>query len=88
MLVVVYSRIYRTVLVCLGKTKSLGVLKELSTDHFGIIKRAKHSEGDHWKTGKVPLSGNRRTYSLSLIFVIHSSFSGMHLCCVLILSTM
>ena len=42
--------------------KSLGVLKELSTDHFGIIKRAKHSEGDHWKTGKVPLSGNRRTH--------------------------
>ena len=28
--------------VCLGKTKSLGVLKGLSTDHFGIIKRAIH----------------------------------------------
>ena len=36
--------------VCLGKTKTLGVLKGLSTDHFGIIKRAKHSEGDHWKS--------------------------------------
>ena len=28
--------------VCLGKTKTLGVLKGLSTDHFGIIKRAIH----------------------------------------------
>ena len=36
--------------VCLGKTKSLGVLKGLSTDKFGIIKWAKHSEGDTWKS--------------------------------------
>ena len=31
-----------TFTVCLGKTKTLGVLKGLSTDHFGIIKRAIH----------------------------------------------
>ena len=34
----------------MGKTKSLGVLKGLSTDDFGIIKRAKHRGGDHWKS--------------------------------------
>ena len=36
--------------VCLGKTKSLGVLKGLSTDHFGIIKWAKHRGDDLWKS--------------------------------------
>ena len=30
----------------LGETKSLVVLKELSTDDFGIIKCAKHRAGD------------------------------------------
>ena len=35
--------------VCLGKTKSLGFLQGLSTDHFDIIEWAKHSEGDLWK---------------------------------------
>ena len=33
-----------------GKTKTLEVLHDLSTDHFGIIKRAKHRRGDHWKS--------------------------------------
>ena len=46
--VLVHFFVYTT--VCLGKTKSLGVLKGLSTDKFGIIKRAKHSEGDTWKS--------------------------------------
>ena len=32
--------------VCLGKTKTLGVLHGLSTDDFGIIKWAKHRRGD------------------------------------------
>ena len=45
-----YIWIYRTGTVCLGKTKSLGVLKGLSTDNFGIIKWPKHSEGDTWKS--------------------------------------
>ena len=36
--------------VCSGKTKTLGVLHDLSTDDFGIIKRGKHPEGDHWKS--------------------------------------
>ena len=35
-----------------GQNKNFEVLHVLSTDHFGIIKWAKHSEGDHWKSIK------------------------------------
>ena len=44
-----YNILIYTNTVCLGKTKTLGVLHDLSTEYFGIIKWAKHRGGDLWK---------------------------------------